>query len=180
MSFVCTGNRNRSAFAEAYIRRAAESRPIEVDSVGLLDLDAAPALPEAISAARLMGLDLTPHISRALAAVDISARDLVLGLEWQHVAAAVVDGGVPRAKAFTLAELVSLLEHLDWAVDGFEEDARAVVEAADLARDQGHVTSEFDIPDPFGGPSTGFKEMMHTVAGYCDRLLNGLFGPTPD
>src|SRR5687768_611486 len=88
---ICTGNRNRSPIAEASLKEATEGLPVQVSSVGLLDLGDVPALDETLEVARRIGLDLSAHRARCLAAVEVSKTDLVLGLEWQHVAAAVVD-----------------------------------------------------------------------------------------
>ena len=179
--FVCTGNRCRSPIAEEQLRNLANGLPIKVGSVGLLDLGPAPALPEVIDVGRSVGLDLSRHKARHLSAVDLSAVDLVVGLERSHVAAAVVEAGAPYDKAFTLKEIVRLLESLPATPpsDDPEERARALVRAAHEARSSspGFMPGE-DIEDPFGGARSAYVEMADTVALLCRSLIAVLFGTT--
>ena len=176
--FVCTGNRCRSPLAEARLRALAQGLPIEVDSVGLLDVGPAPALPEMLEVARSSGLDLSPHRARALANVDLSNADLVIGLERSHVAAAVVEGNVAYEKAFTLKEVVRLLEQIEPGDEADDEQrARAAVARAHERRagDASFIPGE-DIEDPFGGPRLGYVDMAQEVSELCRRLLAHLMG----
>ena len=179
--FVCTGNRCRSPIAQEQLRRLTLGLPVEVGSVGLLDLGAAPALPEVLEVARSVGLDLTGHRARHLKSVDLSATDLVIGLERSHVAAAVVEADVPYDKAFTLKEIVRLLDDLEPTTPGEPEElpdyAREVVRRAHERRqlDPAFVPGE-DIEDPFGGPRAAYVDMTQEVAALCRALVAGLFG----
>jgi protein-tyrosine phosphatase len=176
--FVCTGNRCRSPIAEGELRRLAGDLPVRVGSVGLLDLGAAPALPEVIEVARGVGLDLTEHRARHLGSIDLSGVDLVVGLERSHVAAAVVEANVAYAKAFTLKEIVRLLRGVEppRGVADPVERARELVRRAHDARSAGpaFVPGE-DIEDPFGGPRTAYVGMAQTVAELCRELMGALF-----
>src|SRR5918997_4708546 len=179
--FVCTGNRCRSPIAEEQLRRLAEGLPVEVGSVGLLDLGSAPALPEVLEVGRSVGLDLSRHRARHLGSVELTSVDLLVGLERSHVAAAVVEAGVPYEKSFTLKEIVRLLEEMPHpATEGAEpiERARALVRQAHELRSAspGFVAGE-DIEDPFGGARSEYVEMAHTVAELCRSRIGSLFGP---
>ena len=180
---VCTGNRCRSPIAEACLRGYARGLPLEVGSVGLLDLGAAPPLAEVIEAGRSLGMDLTSHRARPLGAVDISQADLVLGLERRHVSVAVVEGRVPAVKAFTLVEMVGLLERVTPPEsDDAVHRARLAVALANHARKSTKGFSggsSLDLPDPFGGRKSAFTDMAVRVSDLTRRLVDGLFGARP-
>ena len=110
--FICTGNRFRSPLAAAIFGDAAAKHgvPVTVESVGTLDTGSPPAFPETIEHAERFGLDISDHRARHALAVDLTGADVVIGFERTHVAFAIVDAGVPAEKAFTLPELVQLLE----------------------------------------------------------------------
>lgn len=170
--FVCTGNRNRSALAEAALRRALTGLPARVHSVGLLDLGPAPALPETLEVAPKFGLDVTEHRARCIGDVDLSGIDLVVGMELEHVAAAVVDHGAAPARTFTLLELADLLS--DIPVEKRTDAASLIHQAHELRETRTRVRR--GIPDPFGGPAQGFEEMAHLVVAACNQLAETLFG----
>src|ERR687893_1791 len=179
--FVCTGNRCRSPIAEEQLRRLAEGLPVEVGSVGLLDLGSAPALPEVLEVGRSIGLDLSGHRSRHLMGIDLSDMDLVVGLERSHVAAAVIEANVPYEKVFTFKEIVRLLHGVKPpATSDVEERARMAVKLAHEQRNAGpSFTPGEDIEDPFGGTRAAYTEMATTVARLARELLAGLFGRVP-
>jgi protein-tyrosine phosphatase len=179
--FVCTGNRCRSPVAEEQLRRLAQGLPVEVGSVGLLDLGSAPALPEVLEVGRGMGLDLSRHRSRHLMGIDLSEMDLVVGLERSHVAAAVVEANVPYEKVFTFKEIVRLLRGVEPPdASAPEERARMAVKLAHEQRNAGPAfTPGEDIEDPFGGTRAAYTEMATTVARLARDLLSGLFGQVP-
>jgi protein-tyrosine phosphatase len=179
--FVCTGNRCRSPVAEEQLRRLAQGLPVEVGSVGLLDLGSAPALPEVLEVGRGMGLDLSRHRSRHLMGIDLSEMDLVVGLERSHVAAAVVEASVPYEKVFTFKEIVRLLRGVEPPdASAPEERARMAVKLAHEQRNAGPAfTPGEDIEDPFGGTRAAYTEMATTVARLARDLLSGLFGRVP-
>ena len=178
--FVCTGNRCRSPIAEEQLRQLARGLPVKVGSVGLLDLGSAPALPEVLEVGRSVGLDLSRHRARHLGSIELSSVDLLVGLERSHVAAAVVEAGVPYERSFTLKEIVRLLEQVPGSATQATEPverARALVRAAHDLRSAspGFVAGE-EIEDPFGGARSAYVEMAHTVADLCRSLIESLFG----
>ena len=133
VTFICTGNRCRSPFAEVALRRFAGSLPCRVTSCGTLDLAAAPSTSEMISVARAHGLDLESHRSRHLTETDLQNADLILGFELEHVAAAVVNGGAPAARVLLFKEVVRILEALPPSPEG-DPESRA---RARIARGRG-------------------------------------------
>ena len=173
--FMCTGNQARSVIAEHYMRKVTSGLPVEVESVGTLDIPGAPALPEAVDAAAGLSLDLGSHRSRHFSAIDLSGADLVVGFEQNHVATAVVDGNADPQKTFKLLELVRLLGN----VPGGNRDAdaaRAAIAAAASARAQGDpFTPGEDLADPAGRESRFFKETAAAIQRACDEVVRRAF-----
>src|SRR6476659_2373656 len=109
--FLCTGNRFRSPIAAAVFASAVSGDHVRVRSLGTAGMSGAPPFAEALRIGSAYGLDLSSHRSRTLADHELGDEaDLVVGVETQHVARAVVDGGVSRSAAFLLVELVRILE----------------------------------------------------------------------
>lgn len=169
--FVCTGNRNRSVIAEAALRRALTNLPVRVHSVGLIDLGPAPPLPETLELGPKFGLDVSGHRARCIADVDLSGVDLVVGLELEHVAAAVVDYGAPPERTFTLLELVDLLKEVP--ADTRADPARRLRRADALRETRNGLRR--GIPDPFGQRAERFNEMGEVVVAACNELAQSLF-----
>jgi protein-tyrosine-phosphatase len=173
--FVCTGNRARSALAEALYRHHAMGLPTTVSSVGTQDVGPAPALPDAIEAARRLGIDLEGHQARALRHVDLASADLVLGFEPFHVSAAVVEARADPGRAFLLGELVSLLDGRRWEEDPVAR-ARATIADADSRRIRHRPDRAATV---VGDPLGKSTRVMHRTAADIDRmvrqLLRGLF-----
>jgi protein-tyrosine-phosphatase len=166
VAFVCTGNRFRSPLAAAVFRHDAES-------FGTLDLDGAPALPEAVALGAELGVDLSRHRSRPIRAGVLEPFDLVVGFERFHLATAVVDGGATREVTYTLPELVALLERLDTP----ESDPRAKIARAAAARRAGTTFSGVpELADPLGRSPHEQRELAGRVADLTHRLAHGLFG----
>jgi protein-tyrosine phosphatase len=177
---VCTGNRFRSPLTEALIRRATGDLPVRVRSAGTLEVGPAAALEHAVEAARAIGIDLSEHRARSLTGDDLSAADLVLGFERNHVATAVIDSAAPRARTFTLPQLVSLLEEL--AVPEQPDAiarARVAIEMADAARAAAGTPFEMaELADPIGRPAREQDEIARELQVLTERLVALLCGRT--
>jgi protein-tyrosine phosphatase len=177
IAFICTGNRFRSALAEAFVHRLTRGLPVLTQSYGTLQLGAAPALPEAIVIARACGIDLSEHSARCVRGASLGSLDLVLGFDDDHVRQAVVDGHAPRRRSFTVRELVRLLAEVTPpdANDPLER-ARVIVEQAAEQRNA-HPTGPSDgVRDPLGAPWKVYLETAAEVQQLSVQLVASLFG----
>ena len=173
--FICTGNRFRSVIGEGLMKRLTEGLPVRTTSAGTLDLGPVEALPEALELAPSLDLDLTEHRARCVRNVDLSEADLVLGFEYQHLAAAVTEGEARRERTFTVPELVTLLEEGGTATGGGDlvAEARRAVQRADDARPGGRRP---EIADPLGASPEVFRDTSLEVRALTERLAELLFG----
>jgi protein-tyrosine-phosphatase len=174
--FVCTGNRARSALAEALFRRYSQGFQTSVSSVGTLDVESVPALPLAVEAGHRLGVDLSAHRAHSLRHADLSSSDLVLGFELFHVLAAVAEGDADPARAFVLGEFVLLSDGIAFGGDPVTR-ARAVIASADSRRVRYRPgRAAVVLQDPVGKPA----RVMRRTATEIDRLVRqtvvGLFG----
>jgi protein-tyrosine-phosphatase len=174
--FICTGNRFRSAIAEALLTRLTEGLPVRTTSAGTLDLGPVGVLPEALELAPGLGIDLSAHRARCIRDVDLSDADLVLGFERVHLATAVVECAAPRERSFTLPELVALLRERDPALGGDDPIARArgAVRAAHEARNS--HGRRLELGDPLGGPPELFQQTAAELRALTETLAARLFG----
>lgn len=99
--FVCLGNINRSAFAQA----VAAPLGLRTVSIGLSTTTGAPAFPMAAQVAARYGLDLATHRATDYTDYTPAEGDLLLAMEVRH-ARALVQRGVPPSS-------IALLGH--WA-----------------------------------------------------------------
>jgi protein-tyrosine phosphatase len=174
--FVCTGNRARSALAEALFRHHALGKPTIAWSVGTLDAASLPALPDAMDAGRRLGVDLSGHSSRALREADLSSTDLVLGFEPFHVSTSVVTGRANPARTFLLGELVMLLGN---AVPGGDPAVRARAAVRDADQRRALYPPDWStavIEDPIGKPARTMRRTAAEIDKLVQRLVLGLFG----
>ncbi len=86
--FVCLGNINRSAFAEAVAR----TRGVRTCSLGLATTTGAPAFETAVSTARRFAIDLSPHAATDFSDFSYRAGDLLLAMEIRHVHRLIANG----------------------------------------------------------------------------------------
>jgi protein-tyrosine phosphatase len=178
LTFVCTGNRFRSALGEALVREAVDGLPVRVDSLGTLDLGAVPPLPEAVEHGTRLGVDISGHRARTLVGERLEHADLVLGFERMHVVTAVVDAGAPRKRTFTLPELVGLLERARPRPDGepVERARQAVSAAAALRPPDPRLVGLPELADPLGRAPDAVRGIADDVAALTSRLVRLLFG----
>jgi protein-tyrosine phosphatase len=177
---LCTGNRFRSPLAEVLLRQLTEGLPVNVSSCGTLSLEAGPALREAFEAAKAMGLDLSAHRSRHLSEAQLGGADLILGFERMHVATAVVDGGAPRERTFTMPELIELLRNVEpQAQDPVARAREAVMLAHRVRSGQGQQLDFSELSDPYGRSPRVYRETADQVGSLCEELAARLFGVAP-
>jgi protein-tyrosine-phosphatase len=177
IAFICTGNRFRSALAEAFVHRLTRALPVTTQSYGTLQLGAAPALPEAIVIARACGIDLSEHSARCVSDASLGSLDLVLGFDRDHVRHAVVDAHALRHRSFTVREFVRLVGEITPPdTDDLVEQARDVVEQAAEQRNA-HPTGASDgVRDPLGAPWKVYLETAAEVQQLSVQLAASLFG----
>jgi low molecular weight protein-tyrosine phosphatase len=173
--FLCTGNQFRSPLAEAVLRERLAGLPVRVHSLGTLDLGPVAPLPEALELAAGFGLDLAEHRARCLLGHDLSAADLVVGFERDHVVKAVVEAGARRERAFTLPELLGYLDELGpQEANGPLEAARGAIAAAHRFRTERGLRAA-ELHDPIGGPAARIRESALTIRELAGRLADALF-----
>jgi protein-tyrosine phosphatase len=178
--FVCTGNRFRSPIAAAVFSAATAGMPVRVHSLGTLDLNGAPALPEAFRLGSAYGLDLSGHRSRNLRDLPLGDVDLVVGFEPIHLVRAVVDGGARPNRSFLLEELVEELEGSELPdAEGDFQRARVAVALARVRRRSSRSTP-MPIRDPFGRSPAEYEQTAARVHNLAVRLAAVLFGSTRD
>ena len=175
--FVCSGNRFRSPIAEALFRGLAPDLPLDVSSRGTLDLGPIPVLQEALAEGGRLGIDLSAHRARTIAAGELADADLVIGFERRHVATAVVDGKARRERAFTLPELVALLERIEGPPSSEPlEHARAALAQVARERPDGSPVGVAELADPIGRGAAVARETADRVQALTGALASGLFG----
>jgi protein-tyrosine phosphatase len=179
--FICTGNRFRSPIAESALRAAAADLPVEVTSVGTLNLGPVAALEEAVSEAAKIGLDVSAHQARWLGdAQIIGDADLILGFERRHALAAL-ESGAPPERTFLLLELVMLLEGGEPlpASDPVEHARQAVAQAHHRRlRDRTFVPPP-GLKDPLGRPDEYKRYVAERVHSLARSLVTQLFRRGP-
>jgi protein-tyrosine-phosphatase len=177
--FVCTGNRFRSALAEAAFRADTSNLPLEVASYGILDLGAAGPLSQAVRVAGTYGLEISRHVARPLTSADLSEMSLVIGFEARHAEAAISIAGARPERAFLLLELVDLLG-ASRAVPGagpIERAVSAVARAHTYRSAESTSRSRREIPDPMEFSESDQMVVGRIVYEQVTRLARALFGP---
>jgi protein-tyrosine phosphatase len=178
--FVCTGNRFRSPLAAALLEHAAAGVPVVVRSAGTLDIGPRRAFPETLEQARRLGVDASRHRASPLASLDVTGADVVIGFEQMHVAVAVMDSSVRRELAYTLPELVQLLESSGGAApigtNEPAERARLAIERANATRVAlGSKARRPELADPVGGSSAIYRRTADEIDDFVGRLVRELF-----
>jgi protein-tyrosine-phosphatase len=180
VAFVCTGNRFRSALAEAAFRAVTAGLPLEVSSFGVLDVGSLGPLPQALEAAETFGLEISAHIARPLAGADLAEMSLVVGFEMHHADAAVELAGARPERAFLLLELVDLLDGVPPVVgpDPIERAAGAVARAHRRRAAEPELFVRRVIPDPAELGETDQAVIGRVVCEATIRLAKRLFEPS--
>ncbi|MGE5227024.1 MAG: low molecular weight phosphatase family protein [Planctomycetaceae bacterium] len=177
---VCTGNVCRSPIAEGLLRHALRERAGDaapaVSSAGTAGWDGSGAMPESQEAARELGVDLATHVARRLTPALVAEADLVVGMAGEHREAVGALGPQAAARAFTLKELVRLLEQAP--ADG---ELAARVAAADGLRRRGFEGNPWDedVVDPLGLPLESYRAIAWELQEWTARLAECLVGPVP-
>jgi protein-tyrosine-phosphatase len=185
---LCTGNVCRSPIAEGMLRdllqeRFEDSAPT-VASAGMAGWEGSDADPRSAAAAAELGVDISGHRARQVDVGEVRNATVVLAMAGEH--RDEVSRLVPEAagRAFTLKELVRLLESLpESPPEGDPGDVlgRRVGDADALRRDLGRrrAARDDDVVDPLGRRMGVFRAVAADLREWCARLVVGLFGPVP-
>ncbi|TDD98946.1 hypothetical protein [Jiangella asiatica] len=171
--FVCTAGRCRSPVAAAmldtYARR--EGVPLTGRSAALVGAHGS-VPPVGITLMRERGLELAGHRSLPVTPAAITAADLVLGMEREHVREVV--GRHPGAwvKTFTLKDFVRRVEKA--AVRGRHQRLTDWLEHVGEGRTLAHVEGESpedDLADPYGQRAGAWREVIDELDDLVRRLI---------
>jgi len=171
--FLCTGNLCRSPSAAWFLaERIRKSGPdnMTVASAGTLGSVIGP--PEALlKEGAAFGLDLAGHVPRRMEAGDIRRADLVIGMAREHVREAVLMDTESFGRSFTLREIVRRGHEVgprspDQTLDDWLMRLHGTRRHLDLIGTSGPD----DIPDPMGGSSEGFRQMLTEVEALTSAL----------
>lgn len=180
---ICTGNICRSPIAEGLLRdalqRRFEERAPEVLSAGTSGLEGSGAMPESVQAAAELGIDIGGHVARRLTADMADGSDLLLCMSSEHRNMLAAGWSDRDDRAFTLKELVRLLETLPAPASDTEAESMIErIEDANLARRRGAVPAsrDDDVADPLGQPLQAYRAIAWELETWIERLVNGLFG----
>ena len=181
---VCTGNICRSPLAEGFLRRVLEERfgqaAPDVASAGTVGWEGSPAVVESVEAAAERNTDIRSHEARRLEPEQIIPASLIIGMTTEHRGA--VGAMVPQAadRAFSLKEIVRILDDLPPAPQASSpiEALTNRVAQADARRRAGFDGNphDEDIVDPLGMPTETFRAVAWEIDTLCDDLVRGIFG----
>ena len=174
---VCTGNVCRSPVAQAAVQRALRLRlgaqAPTVSSAGTAGWQGSGATPQAVEAAAELDLDISGHLARMLMPAMVDDADLIVCMAAEH------RDEVSSTKAFTLKELVRLLESLPPADP--DDTLTSRVQHAEAARAAGVESNPWDqdVQDPMGLSFESYRAISWEIVEWSNRLANGLYGPAP-
>lgn len=180
---VCTGNICRSPIAEGLLRDALSVRfgrlAPSVTSAGTAGLEGRSAQPESVQAAAERGSDITGHRAREITPELAIDADLVIAMATEHRDAVSRMQPSVAARAFTLKELVRLLEGSNEPAPGLGPDFLPErVAEADVLRTSGFDGNphDLDVVDPLGMPLESYRAIAWELDGWTGRLVTGLWG----
>ncbi|MDQ2889834.1 MAG: low molecular weight protein arginine phosphatase [Gemmatimonadota bacterium] len=142
--FVCTGNTCRSPLAEAFARRSAQRRGLDVTftSAGIGAALGSPANDGAILVGLERGVDLSRHRSRPLLPAAVGPDTVVLVMASGHLAG--VHSMVPDARVYLIDEYAS------------------------------HGASVRPVADPYGGDLGDYRAAADAIEEMLDGVLDRL------
>jgi glycine hydroxymethyltransferase len=168
---------------QGLLRRLLQERgidTIEVESAGVSGRGGYPPVPETVRALQERGIDITSHEVRRLNRPMIESANLILGLAAEHREMVIRLAPLAAPRAFTLKEIVRLLERAgppSSEPDLDERLERAVARAEELRSAPGYdELLDEDVSDPLGLGIEAFRAVAWELAELSERLVDGLFG----
>jgi protein-tyrosine phosphatase len=149
---------------------------VTVTSAGTVGASGGP--PERlVHAGAAFGLDLSDHVPRRMVAEDVHRADLVIGMAREHVREAVLTDRDSFDKIYTLREFVRRGGHIgrrspEEPLDEWLMRLHSGRRHLDLIGDSGPD----DIPDPMGGPSEGYRQMLRELDHLTGALHSLVWG----
>jgi protein-tyrosine phosphatase len=183
---VCTGNICRSPIAEGFLREELADRGIQtvsVSSCGVAAWDGSPATVEAVEAMVERGIDIGGHAARRLARWMLDETDLVLAMAIEHREAVVRMDPDALDRAFTIKELVAVLDELPRPLtDDPAAQLEHGVRAAATLRAEGRAPEilDEDVADPLGLSLPAYQAAAWELGELSRRLATHLFDATSE
>lgn len=162
--FICTGNICRSPVAEIRTRAllaAAGRTGIRVASAGTRGVVGEGVHPQMARCLAADGIDPSGHVARRVRKPDLQQATLIIGMEQEHVDAALrLHPGALR-RTFTLPHLAALVA------------AGATTDLAGIrAIDRGAATPEEPgLADPIGGAPEEYAAAYSRISAELDRMF---------
>ncbi len=160
---------------------------LEVESAGVSAFDETLATPESVQALAELGVDISGHLARRARRQMMESADLVLCLASEHrdVVSWLAPDAFPRA--FTMKELVLLLDQAQAADGGWEtsdDPERRLIDAVEradrLRRTDPPVLADEDVADPLGLSIESYRATAWEVETLTDRIMDQVFGPVEE
>lgn len=180
---VCTGNICRSPMAAGVLSKLLLDRGIQdvqVESCGVSAWDGSPPTPEAVVAMREHDIDISSYRARRMNRRLIESADVIVGMASEHRDAARRLVPSASARAFTLKELVYLLDAAaPPTTNGGTEEQRLQgwIEHADAVR-RGYPDLELtdeDVADPLGLGLETFRASAWELGMLCETFVGAVF-----
>jgi protein-tyrosine phosphatase len=152
-----------------------------VSSAGTAGWAGSPAVDGCVEAAAERGHDIGDHVARMLTPAMVDDADLVLCMAAEHRdAIRSVASDAAGERAFTLKELVRLLDELPPASGADPETLAGRIAQAATARRSGAATNPWDedIVDPLGLSMEVIRAVAWEIDEWIERLVAGLYGPS--
>jgi glycine hydroxymethyltransferase len=168
--------------ATGFLRRLLDQRglAIEVTSAGVSGWEGSSATAEAVEALQERDIDISDHRARLLTRDMVDSADLILAMAAEHRDSIVRVSPSAAGRAFTLKELVDLLDHrrVPQVEDADSSHMRSAVESIDALRATSHTDDlmDEDVADPLGLGIEAFRAAAWEIGELSERLVGGLFG----
>lgn len=167
--FVCTANICRSPTAEIVARSRFGEEHQLFRSAGFMESGRA-CPPLLVETLRERGLDASGHRSYQLDEASLSAADLVLTMEGEHVQRATIQQRTSFGKIVPLREAASAVEQA-----GRPLTVAGIIESVNATRDpSSYLSSRWDVDDPFGGKARDYRRAVDEIASLVDVVIGGL------